>query len=77
MARCSFCHQEMTEAAGCMANTAVAFFDGDELSSIPHDGPGPCGDCGVRPGQPHHPGCDQEECPRCHGQIISCDCEIV
>jgi hypothetical protein len=37
---------------------------------------GVCGDCGVLPGQFHVPGCDLEECPQCHVQLISCDCEI-
>jgi hypothetical protein len=34
-----------------------------------------CHDCGARPGHFHHPGCDVEECPRCRGQLISCDCQ--
>lgn len=34
-----------------------------------------CHDCRVLLGQLHHPGCDGEECPRCHGQSISCSCE--
>lgn len=34
-----------------------------------------CGDCAVRTGQLHVPGCDIEECPRCGRQLISCDCE--
>jgi hypothetical protein len=36
-----------------------------------------CHDCIVIKGQFHVPGCDVEECPNCHGQLISCDCEIV
>lgn len=37
--------------------------------------PEPCHDCGVLRGQ-HHVElvCDMEECPRCHGQVIGCDC---
>ena len=31
-----------------------------------------CGDCGVRPGENHLPGCDLETCPFCGGQLISC-----
>ncbi len=33
-----------------------------------------CHDCSVIKGGYHHPGCDVEECPVCHGQIISCGC---
>jgi hypothetical protein len=35
-----------------------------------------CHDCAVAFGQFHVPGCDWEQCPRCGGQLISCDCEI-
>ena len=33
-----------------------------------------CHDCGVAPGGFHHFGCDAEQCPRCGGQLIGCDC---
>jgi len=33
-----------------------------------------CHDCGTKEGRLHIPGCDMERCPRCGGQLISCDC---
>lgn len=33
-----------------------------------------CGDCHVRRGGTHHPGCDVAECPVCHEQLFSCGC---
>jgi len=35
----------------------------------------PCHDCRAVAGQYHAVGCDVEECPRCGGQAIMCDCE--
>ena len=35
----------------------------------------PCHDCRVLQGELHVSGCDVEECPRCHEQLITCDCE--
>jgi hypothetical protein len=34
----------------------------------------PCHDCGVLKGQFHADGCDMEECPRCHSQLLGCGC---
>jgi hypothetical protein len=34
----------------------------------------PCHDCLVLKGQYHTEGCDVEECPRCHGQLLGCGC---
>ena len=33
-----------------------------------------CPDCSVVLGGLHHVGCDWEQCPRCGGQFIGCDC---
>lgn len=41
-------------------------------------GPEPerCPDCNVASGGYHHPGCDNEECPNCHLQLLSCSCLV-
>src|SRR4030095_7326906 len=36
----------------------------------------PCHDCGVTKGQLHIPCCEVEECPNCHTQLLSCDCNL-
>ena len=36
----------------------------------------PCHDCGAVKGQIHIAGCDVEECPNCHEQALSCDCDL-
>jgi hypothetical protein len=35
---------------------------------------GHCPDCGAKPGEIHDFGCDIEECPRCHRQLMTCEC---
>lgn len=34
-----------------------------------------CHDCNCLLGEKHYDGCDVEECPFCHSQLISCDCK--
>jgi hypothetical protein len=36
--------------------------------------PDRCPDCNSRRGEFHHPGCDNEECPKCGFQAIGCSC---
>ena len=36
----------------------------------------PCHDCGVTKAQLHIPCCEVEECPNCHTQLVSCDCDF-
>jgi hypothetical protein len=34
----------------------------------------PCHDCGAVKGQYHSEGCDVERCPKCHSQLLGCEC---
>ena len=79
MATCSRCNQDMLddETVSCSANTEVEFPDGERVpaSTLHFDEQGGrCRDCRIKHGGFHHPGCDVERCPRCGGQLISCDC---
>ena len=80
MAICYFCDREMTTADSCTAN--VLKHSGRQIALWPYGkGPGDrhggprCGDCGVKRGGYHHPGCDLQRCPICRGQLLSCDCQ--
>jgi hypothetical protein len=77
----------MNEAASC--DEEPIYFGGEVFAPIPFgqerrfgqrssawlaDPDARCHDCGVLVGGFHHEFCDYEECPRCHGQRLSCDC---
>jgi hypothetical protein len=69
MAICEFCNQDMLAAAGCIkvpVGATEPIRHGEETRNRK---PRPrCHDCNAALGQYHHPGCDAEECPVCHGQ---------
>lgn len=44
-----------------------------ELIGFDH---GPCPDCNAGVGRYHHAYCDIERCPRCGGQMLSCECTV-
>jgi hypothetical protein len=83
MGICRNCKKEMSDASvmTCEANASVEYPDGKALQAVPYD---PkrlhlpnwfrCPDCNVVPGGKHHSNCDQEYCPKCGGQLISCAC---
>lgn len=83
MAICTDCNKEMHTARTCKANPGVDI-DGQHYDPIPYE-PLPelkkiknlrCHDCGIKPRGIHHQGCDMERCPKCEGQLISCNCDI-
>lgn len=77
-AKCDDCGQRMLVADGCTIKY-YEFPDGEVVERIPYGGYGEstshrCHDCGAKGGHYHHPGCDNERCPRCGGQAIGCEC---
>ncbi len=83
MAECWFCHREMTTADSCsdqhltadgMRYEMVRF--GEEEDWTAPEESARCGDCGVVPGGIHHPNCDIQQCPLCHGQLGLCGHEF-
>lgn len=84
MAVCKHCDQERHEAPGCILEMVMTAdcplepvkygFELDTGFASPSADGRRCGDCAALPGNYHHVGCDWEKCPRCHGQLLSCDC---
>lgn len=82
MAMCRYCNRDMLKAKGCIP-IPVILKNGKTYQPLRfgsedgHGSPGErCGDCNAFYGEYHHPGCDNERCPVCGGQAISCDCII-
>lgn len=83
MAICEACNQEMTVATSCEVTEVdiggrrydlLPFGQESRFDCPPTTPENRCGDCGVVVGGFHHVGCDVAECPRCHGQLLSCGC---
>ena len=80
MAVCVDCNQEMTTAATCTAGVLLIVgrrYRRRRYRAHPSARDRACHDCGVAPGGIHHLGCDDELCPACHRQLISCGCADV
>lgn len=85
MTRCDACTQNMLDADGCIQVPVriggtdwnpIRYGQETMFNWTPEDAKlgRRCHDCNVRWGAYHHPNCDMEECPKCHGQLISCGC---
>ena len=85
MAICAECGAEMLTADGCTVATLDFGGGVPDQPRIPYGQENyrgvttagtteRCHDCAALPGAFHHPGCDVEQCPICHGQAISCEC---
>jgi hypothetical protein len=76
---CGYCNKDMSEVSSCRE---VAITINKEIyKPVPYGQETRinweserCHDCSIKRGGLHHPGCDVEECPVCHGQLISCGC---
>lgn len=85
MACCELCKGDMLKVSGCAVSKIHV--SGKVHERIPVGGHGDflaggkrcdrCGDCNAMLGEYHHWGCDNERCPVCGMQLISCDCEDV
>jgi hypothetical protein len=83
MANCKVCGQNMQVAGSCTQRT-VTVDSGQTFDRIPYGDPRTaiegfgeperCHDCNVAAGGIHHRYCDNELCPACGGQLISCGC---
>jgi len=83
MVNCEDCDQEMLGSKSCDQGLLAFDLEANRLTSKTYkrntkyfDVNEHCHDCGIenKKGNIHHFGCDMERCPRCKGQLLSCEC---
>jgi len=79
MAICKYCSKTMTDSNTCIKRVViqkgieyipVKFGDENDGYNLGET----CSDCGVKKGEYHHIDCDEEKCPVCGDQLLSCYC---
>lgn len=79
MSICKLCGQEMLEANGCTCGKIrynekiydrIRFGEEFDMYAGAVSEEERCPDCGAKAGEFHHFGCDVENCPVCHGQML-------
>jgi hypothetical protein len=83
VAVCPRCRREVVGSESCrdvqlsVGGTVFAMIRyGDEDWFAQRAPVGRCHGCGVLPGGLHHYGCTMARCPRCRGQLASCECRF-
>ena len=80
MVKCDDCKKEMSDSSTKTCNQTHIKIDGEwhERNTSYFDEGKFCHDCNIenQEGNFHHFGCDMERCPKCEGQLISCECNI-
>jgi len=71
---CENCKQEMALGVACLYTHFLKDGKLIKRDTTNFSGDGNCQDCNAPVGKPHHAGCDNERCPICGRQFISCDC---
>lgn len=84
---CPVCLQPYKRAYGCRDDRVIPFADGSERDPVPYGeeerfsefdagvAPVEACRCGAMPGEYHHPGCPDEECPKCGEEYAGCQCQ--
>lgn len=78
MVKCKDCKKEMAKVKTCIYEYICLNNKIYLRNTKYYDINKRCHDCGIlnQKGNIHHFGCDMERCPKCKGQLISCDCKI-
>lgn len=77
MVKCKDCNKEMRKVKTCTFQAIQINKEIYERDNKHFDVNKKCHDCNIenKKGNYHHFGCDVERCPRCKGQLISCNCK--